>query len=413
MFDMQLEASRCLLCRKARCQRSCPVNTPIPEIIKLIMEDKTDEAAEMLFDNNPLSAFCAVVCPHEEHCKGSCIKGRRGEPIAFHKMEEQISQEYLKNLKLTVPENKKDRIAIIGAGPAGMTIAVIMARKGYKVTLFESNEKIGGVLRYGIPDFRLPKDLIDDFHHILINLGVKIRPNTLIGPVITIDKLFGDGYSAIFIGTGVWNPKPLSIRGETLGNAHYAIDYLKSPSVYELGKKVAIIGAGNTAMDAARTAKRNGAEEVTIIYRRGFENMTATKAEIEDTKSDGIGFNLFKSPVEIVDQGIILCETKLVQDEEGNEILVEEENENSFFECDSIIIAVSQNPKNNIVANSKGFRTIKNGLLLTGEYGETSRAGVFASGDVVTGAKTVVRAVSYAKKVAQSMDLYCREKGTR
>lgn len=401
------EANRCLLCKKARCKEKCPVNTPIPEIIQLIREDRLKEAGEIMFNNNPLSALCAVVCPHENQCKGNCIKGIKDEPIDFYQMEEIISTEYLSNLQIQSGALNKDRIAIVGSGPAGLTISVILAKKGYRVTLFEANEKIGGVLRYGIPDFRLPKDILDRFHDILIQLGVKIRPNTLIGPVMTIDKLFQDGYKAIFIGTGVWNPKTLNIKGESLGNAHYAIDYLKSPSVYNLGEKVVVIGAGNTAMDSARTAKRHGVKDVSILYRRGFESMTATKHEIEEAKDEGVNFELFKTPVEIVDEGVIYRDTQIIIDEDGKEELVEVEDTSELFQCDSVIIAVSQSPKNNIVINNKGFKTIGNGLLSVGETGETSRQGVFASGDVVTGAKTVVEAVAHAKDVAEAIEQYC------
>ena len=405
--DIKDEANRCLMCKKARCVEKCPVATPIPEIIQLIKDEKLEEAGKIMFDNNPLSAFCAVVCPHEDQCRGNCIRGIKGEPIDFYKMEEMISNEYLNNIQIEPIEQNKARIAIVGSGPAGMTISVILARRGYRVTLFESNEKIGGVLRYGIPDFRLSKDVLDRFHDLLIDLGVKIRPNTLIGPVLTMDKLFEDGYKAIFIGTGVWKPKTLNIKGESLGNAHYAIDYLKSPSVYSLGKKVLVIGAGNTAMDSARTAKRNGAKDVSIMYRRDFDSMTATKQEIEEAKDEGVHFELFKSPVEIVDEGVIYRQTKIITDQEGNEKLVELENTEDLFKCDSVIIAISQTPKNNITINNKGFRTIGNGLLAVGESGETSRSGVFASVDVVTVAKTVVQAVAQAKLVADSIDQYC------
>lgn len=408
MFDyINDEANRCLQCKKARCVEKCPIATPIPEIIQLIIDNKLHEAGEIMFDNNPLSVLCAVVCPHENQCKGNCIRGIKGEPIDFYIMEEMISKEYLNNLQFEPIKQDKDRIAIVGSGPAGLTISVILARRGYRVTLFESNEKIGGVLRYGIPDFRLPKDVLDRFHDLLIDLGVKIRPNTLIGPVITIDKLFEDGYKAIFIGTGVWNPKTLNIKGESLGNAHYAIDYLKSPSVYSLGEKVVVIGAGNTAMDSARTAKRNGVKDVSILYRRDFDSMTATKHEIEEAKDEGVTFELFKTPVEIVDEGVIYRQTKIIIDENGKENLVELENTDELLKCDSVIIAVSQTPKNNIVVNNKGFKTIGNGLLEIGDSGETSRSGVFASGDVVTGAKTVVEAVANAKSVAESIDRYC------
>lgn len=401
------EANRCLLCKNARCQQQCPINTEIPEVIKLYREGDIDKAGELLFKNNPLSSICAVICPHENQCKGNCIRGIKGEPIEFYEIEEFISNEYLKNLSLKPETELEDRIAIVGSGPAGITIAFILAQKGYKITLFEKNEKIGGVLRYGIPEFRLPKDILDRIHGLLVHLGVKIRPNTLIGPVLTIDKLFKDGYKAVFIGTGVWNPKRLDIKGESLGNVHYAIDYLKSPSVYNLGKKVAVIGAGNTAMDSARTAKRHGAEDVTIIYRKGLEDMTATKHEIEEAKEEGVKFELYKLPVEIVDEGVIIRDTKKITDEKGESKVIEKEGTEILYECNSVIIAISQTPKNVIVVNNAGFTT-DHGLLITYK-GKTTREGVFASGDVVTGSKTVVQAVADAKNVAEEMDEYCKK----
>ena len=407
MKELRLEADRCLLCKNARCKANCPISTEIPEIIRLFKEGKLDEAGEILFESNPLSAVCAIVCPHEDQCKGNCIRGIKGEPIPFCEMEEFISLKYLKNVKLEKVGNRDERIAIIGAGPAGITLSIILARKGFKVTLFDAHEKIGGVLRYGIPEYRLHNSIIDRYEEILIELGVKIRPNTLIGPVLTLDKLFFDGYKAVFIGTGVWNPKTLNIKGESLGNVHYAIDYLKSPNVYNLGKKVAVIGAGNVAMDAARVAKRNGAEEVYILYRKGFENMPCTRAELEEAKEDDVNFELFKAPIELTEQGVKYIETKNEVSEDGKVSTITIEGTEGMFECDSVIIAVSQSPRKNIVANTTGLDTNKWGLLLTDDKGHTTRNGVFASGDVVTGANTVVHAVSYAKIVSESIEEYC------
>lgn len=407
MKELRLEADRCLLCKNARCKANCPISTEIPEIIRLFKEGKLDEAGEILFENNPLSAVCAIVCPHEDQCKGNCIRGIKGEPIPFCEMEEFISLKYLKNVKLEKVGNRDERIAIIGAGPAGITLSIILARKGFKVTLFDAHEKIGGVLRYGIPEYRLHNSIIDRYEEILIELGVKIRPNTLIGPVLTLDKLFFDGYKAVFIGTGVWNPKTLNIKGESLGNVHYAIDYLKSPNVYNLGKRVAVIGAGNVAMDAARVAKRNGAEEVYILYRKGFENMPCTRAELEEAKEDDVNFELFKAPIELTEQGVKYIETKNEVSEDGKVSTITIEGTEGMFECDSVIIAVSQSPRKNIVANTTGLDTNKWGLLLTDDKGHTTRNGVFASGDVVTGANTVVHAVSYAKIVSESIEEYC------
>ncbi len=408
MKDLIIESNRCYLCKNPRCQANCPISTPIPMVIDLFKEGQIAKAGEILFKNNPLSLVCSIVCPHEAQCKGNCIRGIKDEPVRFCEIETHISKYYLENIKLEKENELDERVAIVGGGPAGITIAFILAQKGYKVTLFDSHDKIGGVLRYGILEFRLPKSILDHYEERLIELGVKIRPNTLIGPVITLDKLFYDGYSAVFIGTGVWNPRTLDIRGESLGHVHYAIDYLKSPDTYKLGRKVCVIGAGDVAMDAARVAKRNGAEEVYILYRKGMENMPATKAELDGAIRDGIKFELFKSPIELLDEGVKYIETKNKTDENGKVSTVNINGTEGIFECDSIIIAVSQSPKNNIVSNTKGLETNKWGLLLTDEFGHTTREGVFASGDVVTGARTVVEAANHAKLVAEEIEKYLR-----
>lgn len=401
------EANRCLLCKNPRCKQHCPISTPIPEVIGLYKEGKLKEAGEVLFKNNPLSLVCSIVCPHEDQCRGYCIKGIKDEPVRFHDIETEISAKYLEEMEIENTPKTKDRVAIVGGGPAGITIAFILSQKGYKVTLFDAHEKIGGVLRYGIPEYRLPNKMIDKIEERLLDSGVVIRPNTLIGPVITIDKLFSDGYKAIFIGTGVWNPKTLNIKGETLGNVHYAIDYLKSPNVYRLGKRVAVIGAGNVAMDAARVAKRNGADEVYILYRKGEEDMPATGDEIREAKEDDIKFKHFVAPLEITEEGVKLVRTENVKGEDGRVQTKILEDEEEFFECDSTIIAVSQAPKNNIVSHTESLETNKWGLLVTDEQGHTTREGVFGSGDVVTGAKTVVEAVANAKIVANAIEEYC------
>ncbi|AAK78740.1 glutamate synthase (NADPH/NADH) small chain [Clostridium acetobutylicum] len=400
------EANRCLLCKNPRCKANCPINTPIPEIISLYKEGKIMEAGEILFNNNPLSVICSLVCIHEDQCKGNCVRGIKSEPIKFHEIEEEISEKYLKEAKLKNVQKDKDRIAIVGGGPAGITVAFVLANKGYNVTIFEAHDKIGGVLRYGIPEYRLTKKLVDKLEERLIEVGVKIRPNTVIGPVISLDRLLEDSYKAVFIGTGVWNPKTLDVKGETLGNVHFAIDYLKSPESYRLGKKVAVIGAGNVAMDAARTAKRNGAE-VTILYRKSFNEMPASKQEIRETKEDGVEFKLFRAPIEITEEGIKVAFTENVTDAEGKIRTKIIEGKEEFFECDSVVVAVSQAPKDNIVSNTTGLDT-KWGLIVTDEKGNTTKKGTFACGDVVTGAKTVVEAAAQAKVVAETIDEYCK-----
>ena len=407
--EINEDINRCLLCKKPRCRTNCPIDTPIPQIIELYKNGNIEEAGEILFNNNPLSAVCGIICPHEKQCAGNCIKGIKQEPVKFYELETYISSEYLKSARFKQEVTTKDKIAIIGSGPAGITMAFMLAKEGYKVTIFEKNSQIGGVLRYGIPSFRLNNEILDNIEQRLLDLNVKIIYNTLVGPVLTIDKILEDGYKAIFIGTGVWNPKTLNIKGESLGHVNYAINYLKSPKSFRLGEKVVVIGAGNVAMDAARTAKYYGAKDVTVVYRKDFEHMTATKAEINDAKEEGVNFELFKAPVEIVDEGVIFVETKMVE-EDGRTKMINVEGSEKLMEADSVIIAVSQSPKTNIVSNTNNIQTNRHGLIIIDDIGHTTKKGVFACGDVVTGARTVVEAVAHAKKVANSIDDYCKGK---
>lgn len=405
------EANECLLCKKPSCRTNCPVHTDIPGIINLFKEGKMEEAGEILFENNPMSAICAMVCPHEDQCFGHCIKGIKKDPVEFYKIEEFISREFLKTGKITIKEEPKNqRVAVVGSGPAGLTIATELVRKGYKVTVFEKNGRVGGILRYGIPDFRLPREIVKDMIRMLEEAGVVFRTNTAIGQVITIDKLFYDGYDAVFIGTGTWSPKRLDIKGETLGNSLYAINYLRSPKRYNLGKKVIVIGAGNVAMDAARSAKRYGADEVTIAYRKDFCDMKACKAEIEETKEDGVIFDTYKAPIEITEEGVIFADTHRVKGEDGRESVVMIEGSEKLYECDSVLIAISQTARNTIVKNNPELEVNKWGLLVTDEYGETTREGVFSGGDVTSGPSTVIEAVVNSKKAAESIDRYLTSK---
>jgi glutamate synthase (NADPH/NADH) small chain len=394
------EARRCLQCKNPLCVKGCPNQTAISDMIRLLLDGKMREAGKMLFENNPLSVICSSICPHENFCEGHCVLGRKSSPVQISDIEHYISDYYLDQY---VPEKpavrRSGRIAIIGSGPSGLTVAFILAAKGYDVTIFESKDKIGGVLRYGIPDFRLPKDLLDKLKKRLLALGVKFRPNMLVGPIITLDDLLNDAYAAVFIGTGVWNPRPLRIKGETLGHVHYAINYLKSPEAYELGKKVAVIGAGNVAMDAARSALRNGAAEVRILYRRGLKAMSATQHDYEYARIEGVQFSFFHAPVEITDNVVLCVRTEFVETEEGKTSLHTIEGSETFIQADSVIIAVSQVPRSNL----KGIEIGKSGLVITDEVGRTTREGIFASGDVVTGAKTVAEAVCLSKKSAAAI----------
>ena len=402
------EAERCLLCKKPRCKEFCPISTPIPEIIELYREGRFDEAGEILFQNNPLSAVCAIVCPHEDQCAGHCIRGIKGEPIHFYEMEEELSKKYLNEVNFEKPVANRDKVAIVGGGPAGITVAFMLANRGFKVTIFDEHEKIGGVLRYGIPEYRLPNTIVDQITEKLHSLGVKIRPNTMIGDVITLDNLLEDGYKAVFIGTGVWNAKKLGIKGETLANVHYAINYLEAPNAYALGDTVCIIGAGNVAMDAARTAKRNGAKNVYVVYRKHFDQMPATKKEIEEAKEDNVEFKLFRAPLEILEDGIKVAETENIEVDGKIQTKIIEGKE-EIIPCDSVIIAISQEPRSNIVSNTTRLEINRWGLIVTDEEGHTTKEGVFAAGDVVTGAKTVVQAVADSKRVADAIEKYCEE----
>ncbi|MBI9012186.1 MAG: NAD(P)-dependent oxidoreductase [Clostridiales bacterium] len=401
--NIRSEAERCLKCKKPKCVEGCPVSTSIPEMMTMLLDGEIKEAGVMLFDNNPLSIVCGLICHHEAQCRGHCILNHKGNPINIGAVENYISDYNLDQLQLETGQ-KKGRVGIIGSGPAGITIAFVLARKGYQVTLFESHDKIGGVMRYGIPEFRLPKLILERIKSKLEVLGVKIRPNVLIGPVLTVDDLFRDGYDSIFIGTGVWNPKKMRIKGESLGHVHYAIDYLKNPSVYDFSKRVTIIGAGNVAIDVARTAVRRGAKEVVILYRKGKEDMPASPHEIMYAELDGVHFEMYKQPLEIDDTGIWYEEMKQV----GAEWIVD--SKAKHYESEAIIIAVSQAPRSNIVSRSKGIDVNKYGFVVTDNKGNTTLEGVFASGDVVTGAKTVVEAVKYSKVVAKTMETYMEKK---
>lgn len=401
------EAQRCLQCKKPKCKEGCPVSTPLNEIISMLLKGHIKEAGETLFKNNPLSVICSLICPHEKFCEGHCILGKKDHPIQTSEIEHYISNYYLYNVDLQTKEKRKKKVAIIGAGPAGITVAILLATKGYDITIFDSEAKIGGILQYGIPEFRLPKAILYRLKDLMLKINIKIRPNILIGPVITVDSLFRDGYKAVFLGTGVWSPKPLQIKGESLGHVHYAINYLKNPRVYNLGKRLVVIGAGNVAMDVARTALRNGAREVYIMYRRDEEDMTAGKYEIEYAKLDGVLFLFYHSPVEIVEEGIVFARTKKISSGEGKSKIEVIKDSEELFPADSVIIAVSQGPQKNIVSSTTGIDVDeKLGQVLTNDKGITSRPGVFASGDVVTGAKTVVEAVNMSKKVALAIEEY-------
>lgn len=395
------EANRCLGCKNPQCQKGCPIHTPIPEVIKLLKANKLDEAGWILFENNPLTTVCSLICNHENQCEGHCVLGKKGAPVHFSVIENYISSTYASKMTKGPAPSNGIKVAIVGSGPAGITIAILLARMGYQVTIFEGKDKIGGILRYGIPEFRLPKSIIDDIQYRHLEMkGIKIRPNTRIGTAIGVEDLFRDGYKAIFIGTGVWKANTLGIKGETFGNVHYAINYLNNPDVYKLGEKVIVIGAGNAAMDVARTAMRHGTREVTCFSLR--KKIAASQYEFSYAQLEGVDFTYNKKPVEIVDEGVIFRD--IIENEDGS--LTEVEGSDTLYAADSVIISISQGPQNQIVTTTEGLQANSRGLLIADEQGRTSRPGIFASGDVVNGARTVVEAVAYSKTVAQAMHEY-------
>ncbi|ORU00073.1 Glutamate synthase (NADPH) small chain [Anaerovibrio sp. JC8] len=395
------EAERCLQCKKPMCMEGCPAHTNIPQVVQAFKENRLLEAGETLFENNPLSLVCSIVCDHEAQCTGHCVLGKKGSPIIFYEIERFISDSYLDRLKKKgVAENNGKQVAVIGAGPSGMTVAIILAKHGYNVTIFYDNDKIGGMLQYGIPDFRLNKQILERYKNVMQQMGIRFRPNTAIGESITIENLKRDGYASIFVGTGVWRPKMLGIEGETLANVHYGISYLGNPSVYQLGNNVAIIGMGNVAMDVARTALRHGSEHVTLYARS--KRIAASENEVEFTRLDGAEFVFGRAIEKITQSGPVFRVAKF--DENDNVTGYEEELEQ--VEADSVIIAVSQAPKNKLILTTEGLEGNDRGLLVIDENCMTTCEGVFSAGDVVHGSNTVVAAIHEAKKAAAGMMKY-------
>ncbi len=395
------EAASCLQCKNPMCRKGCPINTNIPEAIRLLRENKLDEAGWMLFENNPLTTVCSLICNHEKQCEGHCIKGIKGTPVHFSIIENYISTYYASQMTHGPVESNGIKAAIVGSGPAGITVAIILARYGYDVTIFESKDKIGGVLRYGIPEFRLPKAVLDDIKYRHIDMkNIKFRPNVVVGSAITIDDLFRDGYKSVFVGTGVWKPNALHIKGETLGHVHYGINYLNNPNSFRLGNRLFIIGAGNAAMDVARTALRNGTHDVTCFSLS--KKVAASEYEFSYAQLEGVSFEYNLKPVEIQDGGVVF--RQLEEAEDGT--LTEVPGSDRMMTCDSVIVSISQGPETRLLDEQKTIETSQRGTVSIDAAGKTSRPGVFASGDVTLGAKTVVEAVAQSKLVADSMHQY-------
>ncbi len=398
------EANRCLQCKKPMCQEGCPIHTPIPKAILAFRENRLMEAGRMLFENNPMSAVCSVVCDHEAQCAGHCVLGRKGSPVTFYHIERFVSEAYLDRMKVeTAPKNGK-KTAVIGAGPAGITAAIELAKAGYDVTLFDDNDHIGGMLYYGIPDFRLPKTVLAKYQRVMEEMGIQFRPNTSFGEALRISDLFRDNYLSVFIGTGVWRPKTLGIKGESLANVHFGVSYLANPSAYELGERVAIIGMGNVAMDVARTALRHGAQQVTLYARS--KRIAASQHEMEYARLDGAEFAFGYAIQEITQEGPVF---KIAEFDENDQV-TGYKPEPELVPADATILAVSQAPKNRLLLTTEGLQANERGLLVTDENCMTTVPGVFAAGDVVHGSHTVVDAAAEAKTAAAAMIKYMEEK---
>lgn len=401
------EADKCLGCKKPMCQEGCPIHTNIPEAIRLLKQSKLNEAGKMLFENNPLTTVCAIVCNHERQCEGHCIRNKMKthDPVHFSVIEDYISTTYANKMTMGPAPKNGRRVAIVGSGPAGLTISVLLARWGYDITIFEARDKIGGVMRYGIPSFRLPDRILDDFQYRHLELkDIKVRTHTTIGRTLTIDDLFRDGYDAVFIGAGLRKPSAMHIKGESLGNVVFAIDYLGNSKAFKLGDNVAVVGVGNSAMDCARTAIRNGASHVTCYSLSDDKHIQASVYEYSYAGIEGVNFRFNKKPVEIREKGMICLDT--VTAEDGSITVIE--GSEKLYPHTGVIVAIGQLAESTLVKTTQGIDTTNKGLLSVDSDGKTTRAGVFAGGDAVNGARTVVEAVATAKNVAVAMDEYMK-----
>lgn len=419
------EATRCLNCPKKPCMDGCPVNVPIPGFIEKVAEGDFEAAYEIITSENALPAICGRVCPQENQCEGKCVRGVKGEPVAIGRLERFVADYHMANAAQTVPDIKKNgkKVAVVGCGPAGLTCAGELAKKGYEVTIFEALHKAGGVLSYGIPEFRLPKDLVAKEIENVKNLGVTIETNVIVGRSLTIDDLMEDGYEAVFVGSGAGLPRFLNIPGENLLGVYSANEFLtrvnlmkaykfpEAPTPVKVGKNVAVVGAGNVAMDAARTAKRLGAENVYIVYRRGEDEVPARQEEVHHAKEEGIIFKLLNNPCEIHGEdgwvtGMEVIKQELGEpDESGRRSPVPVEGSNYVIPVETVVIAIGQSPNPLIRQTTPGLDTQKwGGIIVDEDTMKTSKEGVYAGGDTVTGAATVILAMGAGKKAAKAID---------
>lgn len=425
------EAARCLNCKHKPCMTGCPVNVPIPGFIEKVAEGDFEAAYEIITSENALPAICGRVCPQENQCEGKCVRGIKGEPVAIGRLERFVADYHMANAVPSdvQPEKNGKRVAVVGSGPAGITCAGELVKKGYEVTVFEALHKAGGVLSYGIPEFRLPKDLVAREIETVEKLGVDIQTNVIVGRSVTIDELIEQGYSAVFVGSGAGLPRFLNIPGENLLGVYSANEFLtrvnlmkgykfpETPTPVKVGKKVAVVGAGNVAMDAARTAKRLGAEEVYIVYRRSEEELPARAEEVHHAKEEGIIFKLLNNPCEIHGEdgwvtGIEVIKQELGEpDASGRRSPKPIEGSNYVIDVDTVVIAIGQSPNPLIRQTTPGLDTQKwGGIIVDEDTMKTSKDGVYAGGDTVTGAATVILAMGAGKKAAKAIDEYLQGK---
>ncbi|ONI38520.1 glutamate synthase (NADPH), homotetrameric [Candidatus Epulonipiscium fishelsonii] len=418
------EAERCLNCKQQFCVAGCPVNVPIPEFIQEVKQGNFDGAYDIITSENALPAICGRVCPQENQCEGKCIRAKKGESVAIGRLERFVADYKMQknDSKVEKPLARPQKVAVIGSGPAGITCAGELAKKGYQVTMFEALHKLGGVLVYGIPEFRLPKALVEKELQKVINLGVKIEKNVIVGRSVTIDELKAQGYEAIFVGSGAGLPRFMRVNGENLNGVFAANEFLTrvnlmkaynfpdSPTPVFVGDKVAVVGGGNVAMDAARTAKRLGAKEVYIIYRRGENELPARIEEVHHAKEEGIIFKLLCNPVEIIGKdgwvtGIKCVEMELGEpDASGRRSPVEKKDSIFEIEMSTVIVAIGQSPNPLIRMTTPNLETQKwGGIIVNEETMATSKEGVYAGGDVVTGAATVILAMGAGKQAANAI----------
>lgn len=426
------ESQRCLQCKSKPCVSGCPVNVKIPEFIKLISEGDYEGAYEKLRETNSLPAVCGRVCPQESQCEQLCVRGKKGEPVGVGRLERFAADWFMANrqshVECTVRNGRK--VAVIGSGPAGLTCAGDLAKLGYEVTIFEAFHVPGGVLMYGIPEFRLPKELVQKEIDSVRQLGVEIMTNMVIGKVLSLDELAEEGFEAVFVGSGAGLPSFMGIPGENLNGVYSANEFLTRINLMKAYKfpetdtpvrvtnSVAVVGGGNVAMDAARCARRLDAQNVYIVYRRSEAEMPARVEEVHHAKEEGIQFKLLTNPTKIIGtddgwvKGMECIEMELGEpDASGRRRPVPKQGSEHVLDVETVVIAIGQSPNPLIKSTTRGLETQKwGGIIVNEETGATSREGVYAGGDAVTGAATVILAMGAGKKAAKAIDEYLNRK---